>query len=106
MNSKEKKRLRYLLLKKIKGQTYEFNNEILTIERIMEFFYDKDDKEFTVCVNCYAKGMAIMYLEEQYANRSFIKANEFKIIVKENNYGKQEFYIEPLNVGESILLDV
>ena len=47
-----------------------------------------------------------MYLEEQYANRDFIKANEFKIIVKENNYGKQEFYIEPLNVGESFLRDV
>lgn len=106
MNSKEKKRLRYLLLKKIKGQTYEFNKDIHTIERIIEFFKKDDDEEFTVCVNCYATGMMIMYLEEQYANRDFIKANEFKIIVKENNYGKQEFYIEPLNVGESFLRDV
>lgn len=47
-----------------------------------------------------------MHLEEQYANRDFIKANEFKIIMKENNYGKQDFYIEPLNVGESFLRDV
>lgn len=106
MNSKEKTRLRYLLLKKIKGKTYEFNNDIHTIERIIEFFKNEDDEEFTVCVKCYAKGIIIMYLEEQYANRDFIKANEFKIIMKENNYGKQDFYIEPLNVGESFLRDV
>lgn len=55
MNSKEKTRLRYLLLKKIKGKTYEFNKNIHTIERIIEFFKNEDDEEFTVCVNCYAK---------------------------------------------------